>query len=441
MMNYQTIEYVDNEIELENDYIISIPNTIDKKIIGERCVIVEPNSGMFMVLFNNNQKEIFEFIHNKTIEDVKLKYGEENEDLNYILMAYFDSGLHNYKDYLVKDERKSLFIYLTDKCNFTCKHCYRNNDYLHSSVLKLSDWYGIVNEFHKNGGEEITISGGEPLLYKDIIALINFIKNLGVKLTILSNGTLWENVFRKNTDTLKIIDEIQISLDGYDEVSFSLMRGKGNFNKVLSNIQWLKANEANVSLAVTASPNIVNDLISFFNLKNFLLSLKDDFILRLTQKILPNEGIKEFDEEQYYKRIQELSECIYPNNNKAKWISVYWSKDSREDNCGWGNLTINAIGDVYTCNRTDEATKIGNALSDVFSNILISANYEKEKTSVNNIYPCKYCALRLLCNGGCRIDDFTSYQGSLKRACDQDRKDKKYMNMIDAVFEIYYGDD
>ncbi|WP_158273701.1 radical SAM/SPASM domain-containing protein [Pectobacterium versatile] len=440
-MNYQTIEYVDNEIELENDYVIIIPNTIEKKFIGGKCVVVEPSSGMFMVLFNDNQIEIFEFINNKTIENIKVKYGEEDEDLNYVLMAYFDSGLNIRKHLTSKNENKSLFIYLTDKCNFTCKHCYRNNDYLHSSVLNLSDWYEIVKGFHKNGGGEVTISGGEPLLYRDIIYLIKFIKSLEIKLTILSNGTLWENVFRKDTDILKLIDEIQISLDGYDELSFSLMRGAGNFNKVLSNIQWLKANESNVSIAVTANPNIINNLSNFLNLKNFLLSLKDDFIIRLTQKILPNEAIKEFDDQLYYKRMQELSESIYPKNNISKWISVYWSKDSRDNNCGWGNLTINAIGDVYTCNRTDEAKKIGNVLTDSFSEILNKANYEREITSVDNIYPCRFCALRLLCNGGCRIDDFTSYKGILKRECTQDRKDKKYINMIEAVFEIYYGDD
>ncbi|WP_438442610.1 radical SAM protein [Kluyvera georgiana] len=441
-MNHQTIEYIDNEIELDDNYIFSLPKDIHREYINDYCVVINPQSGIFMVLFNEVQISYFDFIDGKSVQQLKKIFGEDDDDLNYVLMAFFDSGLSTCAEqFTTNGKNSSLFIYLTDKCNFSCKHCYRNNDTLHSKTLNIDHWLNIVKKFKSHGGKEITISGGEPLLYKDIIKLITYIKEQDLKLTILSNGTLWKNLFRNKTNLISEIDEIQISLDGFDEHSFSLMRGPGNFRTVLDNILWLKNNNGNISLAVTANPEVIINNDNYLKLRDFLCSLKADFIIRLTQKILPNNGTKSFNEDLYYKRMQELSEYLYPNNNISKWISVYWSELPRENNCGWGNITINSIGDVYTCNRTDQALNLGNVLTHDLQEIISLADIEKEKTSVDNVYPCKFCELRMVCNGGCRIDDFKLKDEKLFRICSESSRTKKYTNIINAVSEIYYGDD
>ena len=60
---------------------------------------------------------------------------------------------------------KRVIVEITDRCNFRCKHCFANkNDF----ELKVQTWKKIFDSICKNKIESITITGGEPLLYKDL---------------------------------------------------------------------------------------------------------------------------------------------------------------------------------------------------------------------------------------------------------------------------------
>ena len=435
---------VEESFEIPSDYQFILPKDLVKVKVDDATLIVDKNSSIYITAFNKEQLSIIDEVSSGSkINQLQELYGEENLNLQYIVMAIFNSGLHEISEKGLKlaNLNNSLFIYLTDQCNLSCPHCYRNSTELCSKPLSLDSWKKLITNFKSDGGKEVTISGGEPLVNKDFIEICKHIKSSGLVLTVLSNGTLWNKYQGKEYDIAVInsIDEIQISIDGYDERTNKIMRGKDNFQKTKNNIEWLLSINLNVSIAITPSPEIIFSNGERQKLEQFLQELAEKSIIRVTHKILPNENLKltECDEKKYSDIISGIEKTIYPNSVVKRWVSHYFSHTEKENNCGWGNLAISANGDAYTCNRLDVALKVGNITSDSISHLIAEGQKHRDLTSVDNIEPCKHCEVRYLCNGGCRIDEFEQLYPVAKRSCNISRKVNIYKNMADSSRFIY----
>lgn len=437
-------DLVEESFDLSPSYIFNLPKTLEKIKVDNATIIIDIKSSIYITAFNEEQLNIFAMIEEGyNIGELAKLYNEENLNLQYIIMALINTDLCNIEGRSLElpNVNDSLFIYLTDQCNLSCSHCYRNATELHQTVLSLNEWLEILNEFKAHGGKEVTISGGEPLLYKDFINLCKHIKSLDLTLTVLSNGTLWKKYQDKDSDieVIKSIDEIQISLDGYDEATNQKMRGENNFESTKNNLNWLFSLNSNISVAVTPSPSVLFVESEQKKLEAFILELSKNATIRLTHKILPNEQLQltQDDERNYFNFISGLEDQIYPEGKLKRWVSHYFNDTAKENNCGWGNLTIAANGDVYTCNRLDASIKMGNALVNSMAYLINEGQKNRDLTSVDNIEPCKNCAVRYLCNGGCRIDEFIELSPSVKRYCNIIKKNNIYNNMVNASRYIY----
>ena len=80
------------------------------------------------------------------------------------------------------------YLKLTNHCNFKCKHCdiWKNKD---TKDLTLDDWSKAIKNL-KNFCHEITISGGEPLLYPNFWGIITLLQKQGIKINLNTNGSL-----------------------------------------------------------------------------------------------------------------------------------------------------------------------------------------------------------------------------------------------------------
>jgi radical SAM protein with 4Fe4S-binding SPASM domain len=122
-----------------------------------------------------------------------------------------------------------LELQLTRKCNLTCSHCYLGDSGVEE--LSLSDAVAIAREFAGMGGLRLLISGGEPMLYKELKQFIALTKAFPIRRILFSNGTLI------NSDILSWldVDEIQFSLDGWEK-GHEAIRGAGSFKKTMAGI-------------------------------------------------------------------------------------------------------------------------------------------------------------------------------------------------------------
>lgn len=85
-----------------------------------------------------------------------------------------------------------LRISVTDKCNLSCYYCHREGQInLSNYCLTSDDIRFIISQSMNLGFSKIKLTGGEPLIRKDIVSVIENINNLQIPdLSIITNGVL-----------------------------------------------------------------------------------------------------------------------------------------------------------------------------------------------------------------------------------------------------------
>ncbi len=84
------------------------------------------------------------------------------------------------------------WLEVTDKCNIYCEGCYRINGMEgHKPLEQMKEEVELLKQMRNC--DNITLAGGEPLIHPDIIELVAYIREQGMKPLILSNGVKIEN--------------------------------------------------------------------------------------------------------------------------------------------------------------------------------------------------------------------------------------------------------
>lgn len=78
------------------------------------------------------------------------------------------------------------WLEITDKCNIYCRGCYRRNMTGHKSLEQIKEEIRFFKEWRNC--DNISIAGGEPLIHPDIMEIVSYIRELGMKPLILTNG-------------------------------------------------------------------------------------------------------------------------------------------------------------------------------------------------------------------------------------------------------------
>ena len=136
-------------------------------------------------------------------------------------------------------------IEVTWKCNWRCVHCYQDNHNL--ELLDTSTLKNLFKDLAANGTMHIIITGGEPLVRKDIFELLEAINELGMGITLYSNGHKIGRDMAKRLSSLIAIAELSL-LAGEAEVHDRLSGVKGSFDKTVAAINNLKENNIKVIL-------------------------------------------------------------------------------------------------------------------------------------------------------------------------------------------------
>lgn len=126
-------------------------------------------------------------------------------------------------------------IYPTARCNLNCAMCFIRFSRIEDK-LSVQFWQEFVAQL--TFMPRIHLSGGEPLLFENIDALITHIKARGLFLHVTTNGTL----LAEHAETLvrEKVDQIEVSLDGPAETHDRLRGVAGTFDRVINGLQALR---------------------------------------------------------------------------------------------------------------------------------------------------------------------------------------------------------
>jgi len=123
---------------------------------------------------------------------------------------------------------RDLRISVTDRCNFRCVYCMprevfdADHKFLpHSAILSFEEIARLAGIFVGLGVKKIRLTGGEPLVRRDLANLVRLLSPLGVEITLTTNGSL----LARQAALLKSagLNRVTVSLDSLDDATFRAM--------------------------------------------------------------------------------------------------------------------------------------------------------------------------------------------------------------------------
>ena len=275
---------------------------------------------------------------------------------------------------MLKDREVCLF--LTLNCNQQCKYCHR---FLGIDEVNLEDNKRIINRIAEDGITNVTFTGGEPLIYPNVLELIKLAKEKGLKAKLITNGFVLAN----NPNMREIynyLDSITLSIDSSDnEINEKLGRTYSHADNIKKVLESLKETELNVNINTVVSRVNIDKLEE---LGQFLRAYKINawrifkFIpLRETAK----KNVEEFEISKTEFRINKALFTSFPNINKVEY---------REENDMESKyVLIMPNGNVIITENKKDVT-IGNILENSISVLLnnkVTTNTQKAVRKIKTL--------------------------------------------------------
>lgn len=355
--------------------------------------------------------DVFEDIHDQKYMKKVIKYIDE-------------CGMWEERKIPFNSKVVNFSLDITNQCNLRCKHCCVSaGENLYGEDLTTEQLKKVLNKIYEYQPRMISISGGEPLVRKDFVEIIEDIKlHYNGPLDLMTNATLIDDKMAKFI-TQNFIS-VSISLDGVDDETTSIIRGKGVFAETVHGIKLLKKyGMKNIeSSMVVCKEN--EQYISKF--QKLCKDLEVNSKLRILE---PGGRIDRFDDEVHYvdseinpegKELEiYLKKCLNYGINKLHPDTCACQAARRE-------FLIDFKGDIYPCaSLTDAELKMGNILdvedvTDYFNNQRFheSKGYKEfARYLPYQVEGCKDCNKNLLCFSCVRTVKDRVAAGTLHKDC------------------------
>ena len=196
---------------------------------------------------------------------------------------------------------------VTDRCDFRCVYCMAEEmTFLpRDQVLSLEEIYEVGAAFVRLGVNKLRLTGGEPLVRKDILTLIRRLGKLDVELVITTNGSQLTTM----ADDLVAagVKRINISLDTLNAERFKELTRKDKFDQVMAGIDaacqaGFKKIKLNAVILKGRNDDEVVDLVDFARDRGLDISFIEE---------MPLGVISEHDREEAYCSSDEVRAMIH----------------------------------------------------------------------------------------------------------------------------------
>ncbi len=243
-------------------------------------------------------------------------------------------------------------ISITDRCNLRCIYCMPEEGIKlinHKEVLSYEEIIRLCRQFAKIGISKVKITGGEPLVRKDVHKLIKAIKEIdGIdNVTMTTNGILLENVIDDLVNAG--LDAVNISIDTLREDRYREITRLGDINKVMRGIKKCLTYK-NLKVKINCVPikgENEEELLDLINL------CKDNDISIRFIEVMPiglGRNMKGFSDEEVIDIVEKNLGKLTPYHGKlGNGPSTYYSLEGYKGKIGF----ISAVNHKFceSCNR------------------------------------------------------------------------------------------
>ena len=347
----------------------------------------------------------------------------------------------------------TLLIEITKKCNAACDQCGSRCDINSEEFLTKEQILSALKDIKENIGTYtmLNITGGEPLLRRDLFEIMESASEMGFDWGMVTNGSLIsdEAISKMKKSGMKTIT---ISLDGLRETHDSLRHLPGSFDKIIIALKKLREAAFLDHLQVTFTANKRN-VFEFEKLYSILERISLDSIrvsfIDPIGRALDNTDLLLSREEILY-----FTALVNELNRKAHGTKIVWGcphflgslLDERKFYCFTGIYTASILfnGDIYVCpnvERRDEFIQ-GNILKDSFSEVWKNGFLPFRERKLPE--KCEECPHRSKCRGDSfhtlnhdKNEPLFCFRDFIEKPDEQKYKDELFKRYPDtAFFEI-----
>lgn len=134
-------------------------------------------------------------------------------------------------------EQRVIHLHPTLRCNLTCAHCYSSSSPARRDDVDLVDLSAALGVLAGMGYTTVSISGGEPFLFRGMVDLVRRCRDLGLRVHVITNGTVrpprsWPGI-------AELFDLVAVSLDGTEERHDRIRGRRGSFDKATQTLEGL----------------------------------------------------------------------------------------------------------------------------------------------------------------------------------------------------------
>ena len=302
----------------------------------------------------------------------------------------------------------SLLIEITKKCNAACDQCGSRCDIHSEELLTAEQILSALRDIRDNLGTDtmLNISGGEPLMRRDLFEIMTEATAMGFDWGMVTNGSLiTDDVIEKmKASGMKTIT---ISLDGLRETHDALRHLPGSYDKIITALKKLKAAAFTDHLQITFVANRRNvyefealyEIIDPIGLDSVRVSIIDPI-----GRALDNTDLMLTREEILY-----FTALVNRLNRRLRGTPIIWSCPhylgdlvrGRQFHCAAGiyMASILANGDIFVCPNVPHREELiqGNILTDSISKVWENGfQYYRSRPLPDK---CKTCVYQAKCKG------------------------------------------
>ncbi len=309
----------------------------------------------------------------------------------------------------------TLLAELTHRCPLHCPYCSNPIDLARSQAeLSTGDWKRVFTEARELGALQLGLSGGEPLIRRDLEELIGHAHSLGFYQTLVTSAV---GLTRERAEKLKAagLEHVQISIQDSDKEIAEKIAGTRSWDAKMQAAQWIKeldfaftvnvvlhrANLDHLEELIDIAGALGADRIELANTQYYGWAvLNRESLMPTRAQIERSETIVDKAVEKYRGRMQII--YVLPD---------YYSEFPKPCQGGWGNfyLVVAPDGRTMPCHAASQITTL------TFDNVREhSVGWIWEESSAFRAYrgdewmkePCRSCPRKHVDFGGCRCQAF-----------------------------------
>ena len=316
---------------------------------------------------------------------------------------------------MTSDRPTTLLAELTHRCPLHCPYCSNPLELIRADAeLSTDDWKRVFTQARELGVLQLGLSGGEPLVRKDLEELAAHARGIGLYSTLVTSGL---GLTRKRAEALRDagLEHIQVSIQDSDTESAERIAGVSSVKQKRAAIALVKelgfafsinvvlhrANLDRIGELIDLAGDLGADRLELANTQYYGWGLKNRAALMPTrEQVAKARGIAEAAIERYRKKMQIL--FVLPDYHEQYPKACYG---------GWGKLyiVVTPNGQALPCHAASTITSLSfptvreRSLEWIWQE---SPGFQAFRGDAWMKEPCRTCPRKTVDFGGCRCQAF-----------------------------------